>query len=102
MEALASLGSVVIGEAEEVLRGAKPRVLGYRGAAGLQPGWVGTGLAPGRGVIDNIDNCTQHDSPSVFHDAPEKVSFSLSHTPYFTSDPPGNPRRLRELKGLSP
>ena len=37
MEALASLGSVVIGEAEEVLRGAKPRVLGYRGAAGLQP-----------------------------------------------------------------
>ena len=88
MEALASLGSVVIGEAEEGLRGAKPRVLGHRGAAGLQPGWVGTGLAPGRGVTDNTDNCTQHDSPSVFHDAPEKVSFSLSHTPHFTSDPP--------------
>ena len=47
MEAPASLGSTVIGEAEEVLRGAKPRVLGHQGAAGLQPGWVGTGLAPG-------------------------------------------------------
>lgn len=41
MEALASLGSIVIGEAEEVLRGAKPRVLGHQGAAGLQPaGWA--------------------------------------------------------------
>ena len=49
MEAPASLGSIVIGEAEEVLRGAKPRVLGHQGVAGLQPGWVGTGLAPGGG-----------------------------------------------------
>ena len=49
MEAPASLGNIVIGEAEEVLRGAKPRVLGPQGVAGLQPGWVGTGLAPGGG-----------------------------------------------------
>lgn len=77
-------------------------MLGHRGATGLQPSWVEKGLAPGRGVIDNIDNRTQHDSPTVFHDAPEKVSFLLSHTPHFISDPPSNPRRLRELKGLSP
>lgn len=102
MEAPASLGSIVIREAEEVLCGAKPRVLGHQGPAGLQSGWVGTGLAPGGGVIDNIDNHTQHDSPNVFHDAPEKVSFSLLHTSHFISDPLSNPRRFRELKGLAP
>lgn len=54
------------------------------------------------GITDNIDNGTQHDSPSVFHDAPEKVSFSLLHTPHFISDALSNPRRFRELKGLAP
>ena len=101
MEARASLGSVVIGEAGEGSSWSGAKDAGAPGAAGLQPRLGGH--SPGTwGVIDKADENTKHESPGIFHDPPEKVSFfSLSHTHRFISDPHSNPRKLRELKGLA-